>query len=173
MNKLLVTMAPAMEAFTSMYSPARRAVRAMTSSVRFPSVALSRPPAASPVLAATDFVAWLNSAASGTIARTDSRNRRVWESGHSLSPARTMGTKISSHSSGLCRISFSNRFMSAPRLWPVRKTPLVRLRTAGNAATEFQAVCHGKAPEITSLMAPIWIRRVGSAQRWPDVRIEN
>jgi hypothetical protein len=46
-----------MEAFTSMYCPARRAVRAMTSSVRFPRVALRRPPTASPVLAATDSVA--------------------------------------------------------------------------------------------------------------------
>ena len=57
MNSVLVTMAPAMEAFTSMYCPARTAVNAMTSSVRFPSVALSRPPTASPVLAATDSVA--------------------------------------------------------------------------------------------------------------------
>ncbi len=57
MNSVLVTIAPAIDAFTSMYSPARRAVSAMTSSVRFPSVALSRPPAASPVLAATDSVA--------------------------------------------------------------------------------------------------------------------
>ena len=32
----------------------------MTSSVRLPSVALSRPPTASPVLAATDSVAWLS-----------------------------------------------------------------------------------------------------------------
>ena len=124
MNRLLVTMAPAMEALTSMYSPARRAVTAMTSSVRLPSVALSKPPTASPVLAATDSVAWLSNAASGTIARTDSRNSRVWESGHSLSPARTTGTKTSSHSSGLCRISFSNRFMSAPRLRPVRESPV-------------------------------------------------
>ena len=44
MNSVLVTIAPAMDALTSMYSPARRAVSAMTSSVRFPSVALSRPP---------------------------------------------------------------------------------------------------------------------------------
>ena len=57
MNSVLVTIAPAMDAFTSTYSPARRAVSAMTSSVRFPSVALSSPPAASPVLAATDSVA--------------------------------------------------------------------------------------------------------------------
>ena len=57
MNSVLVTIAPAMDAFTSMYCPARRAVSAMTSSVRFPSVALSRPPTASPVLAATDSVA--------------------------------------------------------------------------------------------------------------------
>ncbi len=57
MNSVLVTMAPATDAFTSMYWPARNAVRAMTSSVRLPSVALSRPPTASPVLAATDSVA--------------------------------------------------------------------------------------------------------------------
>ena len=57
MNSVLVTIAPAIDAFTSMYSPARSAARAMTSSVRLPSVALSRPPAASPVLAATDSVA--------------------------------------------------------------------------------------------------------------------
>ena len=57
MNSELVTIAPAIDAFTSMYCPARSAVRAMTSSVRFPSVALSSPPTASPVLAATDSVA--------------------------------------------------------------------------------------------------------------------
>ena len=57
MNSVLVTIAPAMDAFTSMYWPARNAASAITSSVRFPSVALSRPPTASPVLAATDSVA--------------------------------------------------------------------------------------------------------------------
>jgi len=57
MKSELVTMAPAMEPFTSAYSPARSAAVAMTSSVRFPSVALSSPPAASPVLSATDSVA--------------------------------------------------------------------------------------------------------------------
>ena len=56
----------------------------MTSSVRFPSVALSRPPTASPVLAATDSVAWLNSAASGTMANTESANNNVCDSGLSL-----------------------------------------------------------------------------------------
>jgi hypothetical protein len=57
MNKVLVTMAPAMDALTSMIWPARSAVTAITSSVKLPSVALSRPPTASPVLAATDSVA--------------------------------------------------------------------------------------------------------------------
>ena len=71
MNSVLVTMAPAIDAFTSMYWPARSAASAMISSVRFPSVALSSPPTASPVFAATDSVAWESSAASGTIARTD------------------------------------------------------------------------------------------------------
>ena len=84
MNSVLVTMAPAMDAFTSMYCPARKAVSAMTSSVRFPSVALSRPPTASPVLAATDSVAWLNSAASGTMANTESANNNVCDSGLSV-----------------------------------------------------------------------------------------
>ena len=59
MNNVLVTIAPATDAFTNTYCPARKAVSAMTNSVRFPSVALSRPPTASPVLAATDSVAWL------------------------------------------------------------------------------------------------------------------
>ena len=57
MNSVLVTIAPAIDAFTSMYCPARRAVSAITSSVRLPSVAFSRPPTASPVFAATDSVA--------------------------------------------------------------------------------------------------------------------
>ena len=56
-NSVLVTIAPAMDAFTSVYCPARRAASAMTSSVRLPSVAFSRPPTASPVFAATDSVA--------------------------------------------------------------------------------------------------------------------
>ena len=148
MNKLLVTMAPAMEAFTSIYSPARKAVRAMTSSVRFPRVALSRPPAASPVLAATDSVAWLSSAASGTIARTDSRNSRVWASGHNLSPDRTTGTKTSSHSSGLCRISFSSKLMSAPMMRPVRETPW-SWSDGRKRATSMVYSMAGKASEIT------------------------
>ena len=57
MNKVLVTIAPAMDAFTNIVWPARKADSAMTNLVRFPSVALSRPPTASPVLAATDSVA--------------------------------------------------------------------------------------------------------------------
>ena len=63
----------------------------MTSSVRFPSVALSRPPTASPVLAATDSVAWLSSAARGTMARTDSTNSSVCASGLSAWAANTAG----------------------------------------------------------------------------------
>ncbi len=57
MKSELVTMAPARLAFTSMYCPALSAVSAMMSSVRFPSVALSSPPIASPVFAPTDSVA--------------------------------------------------------------------------------------------------------------------
>ena len=53
MNSVLATMAPAMEAFTNVYCPRRSAVKAITSSVRLPSVAFSRPPTESPVLAAT------------------------------------------------------------------------------------------------------------------------
>lgn len=47
------------------------------SSVMLPNVALSRPPTASPVFAATDSVARLNRAASGTIAATDRKNNEV------------------------------------------------------------------------------------------------
>ena len=101
MNRVLVTIAPAMDAFTSMYCPARRAASAMTSSVRLPSVALSRPPTASPVLAATDSVAWLSSAASGTMARTDSTNSSVCGLGRERLATNTTGTKTSSQSSGL------------------------------------------------------------------------
>ena len=111
MNSVLVTMAPAMDAFTSMYSPALRADSAMTSSVRLPSVALSRPPTESPVLAATDSVAWLSNAASGMMASTASTKSRVCESGLSFSITNTAGTKASSQSSGLWRISFSRAFM--------------------------------------------------------------
>ncbi|MND00149.1 hypothetical protein D3C83_186620 [compost metagenome] len=57
MNKVLVTITPASDAFTSTYCPARSAVNAITSSVMLPSVALRRPPTVSPVLAATDSVA--------------------------------------------------------------------------------------------------------------------
>ena len=57
MNTALVTIAPAIEAFTSMYWPTRSAVMAMISSVRLPSVALRSPPTASPVFAATASVA--------------------------------------------------------------------------------------------------------------------
>jgi hypothetical protein len=56
-NNVFVTIAPATDAFTSVYCPACKAASAITSSVRFPSVALSRPPTASPVLYATDSVA--------------------------------------------------------------------------------------------------------------------
>jgi hypothetical protein len=51
MNSEFVTIAPAMDALTRSNMPARRAVIAITSSVRFPSVALSSPPTASPVFA--------------------------------------------------------------------------------------------------------------------------
>ena len=72
MNNALVTIAPAMDAFTRRYWPARKAASAISNSVRFPSVALSSPPIVSPVLSATDSVARLSSAANGTIARIDS-----------------------------------------------------------------------------------------------------
>ena len=100
MNSELVTIAPAIDALTSMYWPARSAASAMTSSVRLPSVALSSPPTASPVFAATDSVAWLSSAASGTIARTASANRAVCADGASSSVASTTGTNTSIHSRG-------------------------------------------------------------------------
>jgi hypothetical protein len=107
MKSVLATIAPAMDAFTRMYCPARRAVSAITSSVRLPSVAFRRPPTASPVFAATDSVAWLSRAASGTMARMDSRKSSVGASDASVSAAKTTGTKSSSHSNGLWRISFS------------------------------------------------------------------
>jgi hypothetical protein len=59
------------------HSPARKAARPITSSLRLRTVAFKRPPAASPVLAATDSVAWLRSVASGTIASTDSTESSV------------------------------------------------------------------------------------------------
>ena len=57
MNNVSETMAPAIDAFTSIYCPACSAVSAMTNSVKLPNVALSNPPTMSPVLAATDSVA--------------------------------------------------------------------------------------------------------------------
>src|SRR6188474_1831600 len=110
MKSVFVTMAPAMEAFTSMYCPADKAVTAMTSSVRLPRVAFSSPPTASPVLAATDSVAWLSSAASGTIANTDSTKSNVCASGLTFAAMNTTGTNASSQSRGLRRISFSSAF---------------------------------------------------------------
>ena len=43
MKRELVTIAPAIDAFTSIYSPARSAVTAMINSVKFPSVAFKQP----------------------------------------------------------------------------------------------------------------------------------
>ena len=57
MKSELVTIAPAIDAFTSMYSPARSAVMAMINSVKFPSVAFNNPPTASPVFSETASVA--------------------------------------------------------------------------------------------------------------------
>src|SRR5436190_1958636 len=101
MNNVLVTIAPAIDAFTRVYCPACSVVSAMTSSVRFPSVALSRPPTVSPVLAATDSVAWLSSMASGTMAKTERAKRSVCASGLSLWATNTTGTKTSSQSTRL------------------------------------------------------------------------
>ena len=112
MNSVLVTMAPAIEAFTSVYSPACSAASAITSSVRLPSVAFSRPPTVSPVFAATDSVAWLSSAASGTMASTESANSSVGASGRSFWAANTTGMNASSQSSGLRRISLSRGVMT-------------------------------------------------------------
>ena len=44
MNNTFATIAPAMEALTRTYCPARKAASAMSSSVRLPKVAFSRPP---------------------------------------------------------------------------------------------------------------------------------
>src|SRR5688572_6523660 len=115
MKRLLATIAPATDALTSTYSPARSAVTAMTSSVNVPSVAFRSPPTASPVFAATQDVASLRSAASGTMASTENTNSSVCASGRRRSPARTAGTKISSHSSGLWRRAASKAAMIAAR----------------------------------------------------------
>ena len=110
MNSEFVTIAPAIEAFTRSSIPARSAVIAITSSVRLPSVALSRPPTASPVRAATLSVAWLSRAASGTMASTDNRNRAVWASAATRSTMNTTGTTPAARGSGCgaiqCRIAF-------------------------------------------------------------------
>jgi hypothetical protein len=79
-----------------------------------PSVAFSRPPTASPVFAATASVAWLSSAASGTMARTASTNKIVCASGAAFSATSTIGTTISNQSNGLCLISSSRDCMVAP-----------------------------------------------------------
>src|ERR1700746_346674 len=105
MKSELVTIAPAMEAFTSTYCPARSAANAMRSSVRLPSVAFSRPPIRSPVLTATDSVARLSRAANGTIAATERRNRSVCASGRSSCATSTTGTRTRSHNNGVWRIS--------------------------------------------------------------------
>ena len=110
MNRLLVTIAPVIEAFTRSSIPARSAAMAMTSSVRLPSVAFSRPPIASPVFAATLSVAWLSRAASGTMAATESRNRAVCASGRRCSATRTTGTNTSSQFKGFPRSSARTRF---------------------------------------------------------------
>jgi hypothetical protein len=99
MNRVLVMTTPASDAFTSRIWPVRSAANVITSSVRLPSVALSSPPTVSPVRAATDSVAWLSSAASGTIARTESTNSHVCAAGAIRSAANSAGTKTSSQSS--------------------------------------------------------------------------
>src|SRR5262245_5519191 len=118
MNRVLVTIAPAIEAFTSTYCPARSAANAISSSVRLPSVALSRPPIMSPVRAATASVARLSSAASGTIAKTDTTKSSVCASGLTASSTRTTGTRTSSHSSGVLRILFSKGMRFPPAYIP-------------------------------------------------------
>ena len=77
MKRLLVTMAPASDALTRSNMPACRAAIAMTSSVRLPSVALRRPPIASPVFDATLSVARASRPASGTMATTERRKTSV------------------------------------------------------------------------------------------------
>ena len=120
MKSVLVTIAPAIDAFTSVYCPARSAARAITSSVRLPSVALSSPPTVSPVFAATDSVAWLSSAASGTIASTDSTNSSVGDSMAAASAAKSTGTNTSSHKTRLCRISSITAFTWCVLRWELR-----------------------------------------------------
>src|SRR5436190_4788784 len=126
MNNVLVTIVPAMDAFTSMYCPARNAASAMTSSARFPSVAFSRPPMASPVLAATDTVARLSSTVNGTIARTDSTKSSVCASWLAAWATNTTGTKASSQSSLFARMSLSSCFIGSVlcgRRRPAREQP--------------------------------------------------
>jgi len=107
MKSVLVTIAPAIEPFTSAYSPARSAAAAITNSVRFPSVALSSPPTVSPVFSATDSVAWLSKAASGTIARTERMKSSVCAVGTSFAATDATGTRANSQNIGLWRSSLS------------------------------------------------------------------
>jgi hypothetical protein len=103
MKRLLVTTAPVTDALTRSIMPARSAVIAMTSSVRLPSVAFSRPPTASPVLAATLSVDRLSRAARGTMATTERMKSIVWASGRACSAYRTTGTNTSPAYRGLWR----------------------------------------------------------------------
>src|SRR5436305_15204980 len=92
MNNEFVTIAPATDAFTNVYCPACNAAIAMTSSVRLPSVALSRQPTESAVFAATDSVAQLSRTAKGEIANTERTICSVFASWLRFSAASAMGT---------------------------------------------------------------------------------
>src|SRR5262245_29289186 len=123
MNRLFVTTAPVSEALTRSSMPARSAVTAMTSSVRLPSVALSSPPTASPVLAATLSVAWLNRPASGTIATTDKTKRSVCASGRRCSATRTTGTNTRNQYRGLRTSSLPIELMVPSRRTDIATGP--------------------------------------------------
>src|SRR5262245_7902703 len=111
MKSELLTIAPATDARTRSVMPARSAVIAITSSVRFPNVALRRPPTASPVFAATLSVARLRSPARGTIAATDRKKTSVCAPGLACSTASAIGTNTISASSGWCRRSARTAFI--------------------------------------------------------------
>ena len=110
MKSRLATIAPAIDALTSSNIPMRSAVSAMTSSVRLPRLAFRRPPMLSPVLAATDSVALLRSAASGTMAATERTKSRVCACGAACCATITAGARMRSHRIGLCRSSCRIRF---------------------------------------------------------------
>src|SRR5262249_2122642 len=129
-SRILPTMEPAIDAFTTSCSPARSAASAMISSAALPKVALRSPPTPSPMRSASCSVAWPIHPARGRMARQEVAKTRRCRSGARYARPTASGTNSRSQFMGLLARS---RWAA---LFPIHPVDVMRLEVAADSRAD-------------------------------------